>query len=208
MKTQEINLTKTTYGKHDTHVTLTGMTSYEYRDLGAYLTIRYDFTESPFGRIIVASTSKGVCYLAFYDGSREEALNGLKKNFPKATYCAAHDSLQRGAVGFFTRDQSTARKVKLHVKGTAFQLRVWGTLLSIPMGGLTAYAAIAKSMEHPRASRAVGSAVGSNPVAFLIPCHRVVKTSGAFGQYRWGSLRKTAMIQWESAHAKLLASAA
>lgn len=208
METQEINLTKTVYCKHNTHIMLIGMTPFEYRDLGSYLTIRYDFTESPFGPIIVASTNKGVCYLAFYDGSQEEALNGLKKNFPKATYRAAHDILQQDAVEFFTRDQNAARKVKLHVKGTAFQLRVWGTLLSIPMGGLTAYAAIAKNIEYPKASRAVGSAVGSNPVAFLIPCHRVVKTSGEFGQYRWGSLRKTAMIQWESAHAKPLASAA
>jgi AraC family transcriptional regulator of adaptative response/methylated-DNA-[protein]-cysteine methyltransferase len=86
------------------------------------------------------------------------------------------------------------------LKGTAFQLKVWETLLKIPMGQLSTYGKIAKQIQFPNASRAVGTAIGSNPVAFLIPCHRVIQSSGIFGGYHWGSIRKTAMIGWEAAH--------
>ena len=88
-------------------------------------------------------------------------------------------------------------KIKLHLKGTAFQLKVWQSLLKIPMGQLTTYGELAKSIDHPKAARAVGTAIGSNPIAFLIPCHRVIQSTGAFGGYEWGQLRKTAMIAWE-----------
>jgi AraC family transcriptional regulator of adaptative response/methylated-DNA-[protein]-cysteine methyltransferase len=99
----------------------------------------------------------------------------------------------------FQKDWSKLSNIKLHLKGTPFQLKVWEALLKIPMGGLETYGSLAKEIQLPNASRAVGSAVGDNPVAFLIPCHRVIRSTGEFGQYHWGSTRKTAMIGWEAA---------
>jgi AraC family transcriptional regulator of adaptative response/methylated-DNA-[protein]-cysteine methyltransferase len=109
------------------------------------------------------------------------------------------DMAQQNVLYIFTHDWSQLNKIKLHLKGTAFQLKVWETLLKIPMGQLTTYGGIAKSIQQPNASRAVGTAVGDNPVAFLIPCHRVIQSSGIIGQYHWGSIRKKAMIGWEAA---------
>jgi AraC family transcriptional regulator of adaptative response/methylated-DNA-[protein]-cysteine methyltransferase len=99
----------------------------------------------------------------------------------------------------FTHDWTKLHEIKLHLKGSPFQLKVWETLLKIPMGKLTTYGAVAKQIQLPKASRAVGTAIGENPVAFLIPCHRIIQSTGAFGGYHWGSIRKTAMIGWEAA---------
>ena len=109
------------------------------------------------------------------------------------------DLIQQNALYIFTHDWSKLNQVKLHLKGTDFQLKVWETLLKIPMGKLSTYGNIAEQIQSPKASRAVGSAIGDNPVAFLIPCHRVIQSTGTFGQYHWGSTRKTAMIGWEAA---------
>lgn len=108
------------------------------------------------------------------------------------------DKVQQNALYIFTHDWSKIDQIKLHIKGTVFQLKVWETLLKIPMGQLSTYGNIAGNIGNQNASRAVGSAIGINPVAFLIPCHRVIQSSGAFGQYHWGSIRKTAMIGWEA----------
>ena len=108
------------------------------------------------------------------------------------------DTIQQNALFIFTQDWKNLSAIKLHLKGTAFQLKVWEALLKIPMGGLSTYASIAETIDNAKASRAVGSAIGDNPVAFLIPCHRVIKSTGAFGQYHWSSSRKTAIIGWES----------
>ena len=135
--------------------------------------------------------------MAFAD-DEEEALDDLKKNFPNAHYKQMVDLVQQNALYIFTKDWKNLDKIKLHLKGTDFQLKVWESLLKIPMGKLSTYGDIAGQLQLPRASRAVGSAVGNNPVAFLIPCHRVIQSSGAFGQYHWGSNRKTAMIGWEA----------
>jgi AraC family transcriptional regulator of adaptative response/methylated-DNA-[protein]-cysteine methyltransferase len=109
------------------------------------------------------------------------------------------DIMQQNALYIFTQDWSRLPEIKLHLKGTEFQLKVWETLLKIPMGGLTTYKDIAGRIGNPRASRAVGSAVGYNPVAFLIPCHRVIQSTGVIGEYYWGATRKTAIIGWEAA---------
>jgi AraC family transcriptional regulator of adaptative response/methylated-DNA-[protein]-cysteine methyltransferase len=109
------------------------------------------------------------------------------------------DLIQQNALYIFTQDWSRLPEVKLHLKGTDFQLKVWETLLKIPMGGLSTYKDIAGQLGNSKASRAVGSAVGDNPVAFLIPCHRVIQSTGIIGQYHWGATRKTAMIGWEAA---------
>jgi AraC family transcriptional regulator of adaptative response/methylated-DNA-[protein]-cysteine methyltransferase len=183
---------------HDLFMNIEGMTPAEYKHGGQSLHINYSFAETPFGTILIASTAKGVCYMAFAD-EQEEALKLLFEQFPNAAYRQVVDTIQQNALYIFTRDWSKLSQVKLHLKGTPFQLKVWEALLRIPMGGLTDYGSIAQSIQSPKASRAVGSAVGSNPVAFLIPCHRVIRSTGDFGQYHWGATRKTAIIGWEAA---------
>jgi AraC family transcriptional regulator of adaptative response/methylated-DNA-[protein]-cysteine methyltransferase len=183
---------------HDLFINIEGMTPGEYKNGGEHLSINYSFAESPFGNILVASTAKGICHLAFAD-DQQAALEFLRWMFPNARYHQMVDIIQQQALYLFTHDWSKLSQVKLHLKGTAFQIKVWETLLKIPMGQLTSYGEIAKGISQPNASRAVGSAVGDNPVAFLIPCHRVIQSSGVIGQYHWGSIRKTAMIGWEAA---------
>jgi AraC family transcriptional regulator of adaptative response/methylated-DNA-[protein]-cysteine methyltransferase len=183
---------------HDLFINIEGMTPGEYKNGGENLAINYSFAETAFGDILVASTSKGICHMAFADNG-DEALAALQKSFPNAQYKQMVDLIQQNALYIFTQNWKNLSKIKLHLKGTAFQLKVWETLLKIPMGGLSTYGNIAQHLHNAQASRAVGSAVGSNPVAFLIPCHRVIQSSGAFGQYHWGSSRKMAMIGWEAA---------
>lgn len=183
---------------HDLFVKIEGMTPGEYKNGAEALSINYSLAETPFGDILVAATPKGICHIAFAD-TEEEGLNALQKAFPNATYRRMTDMIQQNALYIFTHDWSRLEEIKLHLKGTAFQLKVWETLLKIPTGRLTTYGNIAKELQQPTASRAVGTAVGDNPVAFLIPCHRVIRSSGEFGQYHWGSSRKTAMIGWEAA---------
>jgi AraC family transcriptional regulator of adaptative response/methylated-DNA-[protein]-cysteine methyltransferase len=183
---------------HDLFVNIEGMTPGEYKNGGENLHINYSFAESPFGNIIVASTPKGICHIAFYDDEKL-ALTNLQKQFPAAKYQLILDKEQQNALYIFSNDWSKLNQVKLHLKGTDFQLKVWEALLKIPMGKLSTYGSIAKKLQNPNASRAVGTAIGDNPVAFLIPCHRVIQTSGALGGYHWGLNRKTAMIGWEAA---------
>lgn len=183
---------------HDLFVNIEGMTPAEYRNGAKNLYINYRFAESPFGNLMVASTPKGICYMAF-DEDEVRALNHLKQKFPNATFQQKSDPIQQNALFIFQNDWSTLSEIKLHLKGTKFQLKVWETLLKIPMGKLSTYGKIAEKIGNPTASRAVGTAVGSNPVAFLIPCHRVIQSSGNIGGYMWGNTRKTAMIGWESA---------
>ena len=183
---------------HDLFIQIEGMTPGEFKYGGENLVINYSYAESPFGNILVASTSKGICHIAFAD-DKDAALKELKLKFPNARYAQVVDLVQQNALFFFTQDWNKLQEIKLHLKGTPFQLKVWETLLKIPMGKLATYGSIAKEIESPGASRAVGSAIGNNPIAFLIPCHRVIQSSGSFGQYHWGSIRKTAMIGWEAA---------
>jgi AraC family transcriptional regulator, regulatory protein of adaptative response / methylated-DNA-[protein]-cysteine methyltransferase len=183
---------------HDLFVTIEGMTPGEFKNGGAQLTINYAFADSPFGQLIVASTSKGVCHLAF-DDDEQQALLNLKYQFPNATYQQMGDRFQQNALCIFQKDWQQLTKIKLHLNGTPFQLKVWESLLAIPEGRLTTYGALASKIENPNACRAVGSAIGRNPVAFLIPCHRVIQASGQLGGYRWGTTRKSALIGWEAA---------
>ena len=183
---------------HDLFVNIEGMTPGEYKNGGAQLSIQYSFAESPFGNILVASTAKGICYMAFADDG-ETALEDLQQHFPNAQYRQMLDLHQQNALYIFTHDWSKLHEIKLHLKGSDFQLKVWETMLKIPTGKLTTYGNIAQKIERPRASRAVGTAIGDNPVAFLIPCHRVIQSTGLLGGYHWGTARKTAMIGWEAA---------
>lgn len=188
---------------HDLFISIEGMTPGEFRNGGADLEINYSFAESPFGALLVASTAKGICYMAFVDqaapSGEPEAFTDLRSRFPNARLRQMTDIIQQNALYIFTQDWSRLSEVKLHLKGTDFQLKVWESLLKIPMGGLSTYKDIAGRLGNPQASRAVGSAVADNPVAFLIPCHRVIQSTGIIGQYHWGATRKTAMIGWEAA---------
>ncbi len=181
---------------HDLFVNIEGMTPAEYKNGGKNLSINYSFAQSPFGSLIVASTAKGVCYMAFEE-EEDKALNNLKSKFPNAAFRQMLDLTQQNALFIFQNDWSRLPEIKLHLKGTDFQLKVWETLLKIPMGQLSTYGSIAGSIGNPKASRAVGTAIGHNPVAFLIPCHRVIQSTGMFGDYMWGATRKTAIIGWE-----------
>lgn len=184
---------------HDLFVNIEGMTPGEYKNGGQALRINYSFAETPFGRVMVASTDKGICHLAFVDEGEEEALGSLKQLFPNAAYTQCPDRKQEDALSVFNRDWSKPDEIKLHLKGTSFQLKVWETLLKIPAGGLTTYADLATKSGYEGACRAVGTAIGRNPVAFLIPCHRVIKSTGDIGNYHWGEVRKNVIIGWEAA---------
>ena len=181
---------------HDLFVKIEGMTPAEFKNGGEGMQINFSYAECPFGNILVGSTGKGICHLSFAD-QQKESLEVLKKQFPKAVFHQKVDMIQQNALFIFTHDWSKLHEIKLHLRGTPFQLKVWETLLRIPSGKLASYSHIATEIGNPRATRAVGTAIGDNPVAFLIPCHRVIQSSGNFGQYHWGSVRKTAMIGWE-----------
>ncbi|HJW17928.1 MAG TPA: methylated-DNA--[protein]-cysteine S-methyltransferase [Flavisolibacter sp.] len=183
---------------HDLFINIEGMTPGEYKNGGAQLSINYSFAESPFGNILVASTTKGICYLAFAD-DEQRSLAELQQRYPNASYKQIMDLIQQNALYIFSHDWSKLDQVKLHLKGTPFQLKVWEALLKIPMGALSTYKTIARDIDNPNALRAVGTAIGQNPIAFIIPCHRVIQSTGTFGNYHWGTNRKTAMIGWEAA---------
>ena len=184
---------------HDLFMKIEGMTPGEYKNGGESLQINYHFAASPFGNLIIASTAKGICYLAFADAGEEAAQLELKHQFPNAKFTNRTDQYQEHALKIFAEDWTQADKIRLHLRGTEFQLKVWQALLQVPMGSLVTYSGLAGRLGKPSASRAVGSAVGDNPIAFLIPCHRVITAAGATGNYHWGATRKLAMIGWESA---------
>jgi AraC family transcriptional regulator of adaptative response/methylated-DNA-[protein]-cysteine methyltransferase len=183
---------------HELFIKMEGMTPAEYRNGGAALSIHYSFAESPFGQLIIASTTKGICYMAFED-DQQKAVAGLQQKFPQAQIAEGMGLHQDNAIQFFQRDWTRLPDIRLHLRGTDFQLKVWESLLKIPMGRLSTYGSIAERIGNGGASRAVGTAIGDNPVAFLIPCHRVIRSSGVIGQYMWGTTRKTAIIGWENA---------
>lgn len=183
---------------HDLFIKIEGMTPASYKNGGKDLHINYSFETSIFGAILIASTEKGICHLAF-EADQAKALSDLSHRFPNAILTEHRAPNQESALRIFHNDWSDLNEIKLHLKGTDFQVKVWESLLKIPMGALSTYGEIAGELGHPKASRAVGTAIGSNPVAFLIPCHRVIRNSGMIGGYMWGPVRKTALIGWESA---------
>lgn len=183
---------------HDLFIKIEAMTSAQYKSGGRNLTIKYKWKESPFGTLLVASTTIGICYLSFVD-QRSDSLEELRATFPEADFVAESSEFHDQIFDFFEKDWGAASHLTLHLKGTPFQLKIWETLLKIPMGGVATYGRIAAQAGHSGASRAVGTAIGSNPVSFLVPCHRVIRSTGVIGNYRWGKTRKMAMIAWESA---------
>jgi len=186
---------------HDLFITIEGMTPGEYKNGGEQLQINYSFQPGPFGAVFIASTTKGICHISFADDDPQLELTKLQYKFPNATYREGADEAQQNVLHLFNQDWGQLQQVKLHLKGTPFQLKVWEALLKIPAGNLTTYSRLANKIDSPLAHRAVGTAVGQNPVAYLIPCHRVIRSTGETGEYHWGSDRKSAILGWEAAKA-------
>lgn len=160
------------------------------------LTIRYRFADSPFARMVLASTDKGLCSVSLVLDSDEKAVERLRKTFAGATLTYAPQPEHDRFLNLFT-DESV--HLDYHLLGTAFQLDVWKALLDIPLGGTTTYGSLAVRIGRPKAFRAVGSAVGDNPIFFGIPCHRVLPASGVVGNYFWGPAIKKSILVWEKA---------
>lgn len=184
---------------HDLCVHLEAASPGEIKSGGVSWTISFGFAESPFGKCLIAESPRGICHLSFAE-SEKEALAGLRKEWPKAKMTRHDPTGARLAAKVFTRPSASNSQPALRafVRGTPFQVRVWRALLQVRPGALTSYGRLAKAIGEPGAARAVGSAVGQNELSFLIPCHRVIRETGVFGEYRWGQIRKRAMIAWES----------
>ncbi|HUP89286.1 MAG TPA: methylated-DNA--[protein]-cysteine S-methyltransferase [Longimicrobiales bacterium] len=187
---------------HDLMINVHGATPGEVKNGGAGIVIDYGVHESPFGAALIATTSRGICGLAFMTPDQADLpLDELRKRWPNALLQENIKTTQRVARAVFgdSGGQSMpAGSLSLFLKGTNFQIRVWEALLRIPAGRAVTYADIARDIGQPTASRAVGAAVGQNPIAYLIPCHRVLRKSGVFGDYHWGASRKKAILAWES----------
>ncbi len=186
-------------GLHDSHVILEAVSPGEINCNGEGLDIFYGFGCTPFGECLAATSVRGIAYLFFVeDGQRQQAVNSLRNYWLQASLFP--DSLAVSGViqDIFKYDSSKRPLVHAFVKGTEFQLSVWRMLLQVPDGQLVSYGQLADSIDKPNASRAVGSAVGKNPLAYLIPCHRVIRGTGVIGGYRWGQERKRLMIAHES----------
>lgn len=184
---------------HDLVLNAEAVTPGDVARKGAGLRIAYGLHPSPFGECLIATTPRGICYLAFVDPmSRADALTQMRAEWPRAVFVEDRRGTARVIRRAFAGAGSgAAHGLAIHVKGTNFQLKVWRALLVIPYGQLTTYSAIAQAIGRPKASRAVGNAVGQNPISWLIPCHRVLRTTGALGGYAWGPRRKSVMLTFE-----------
>jgi AraC family transcriptional regulator of adaptative response/methylated-DNA-[protein]-cysteine methyltransferase len=181
-------------------VTIEAASPGEYKSGGAGLTITWGLAESPFGWCNLAWNARGLCNLSFQESAKvANAPAELRENWPAATLVRDDAAARRQAENIFHRPGKSTRGLKALVRGTPFQLKVWRALLRIPEGGLASYGAIAAWIGQPKATRAVGSACGANPVAYLIPCHRVIRETGVVRGYRWGTVRKQALLACEAA---------
>lgn len=197
---------------HDLFVTYEAMSPGEYKRRGEGLEISYGFHATPFGDALLMATARGLCGLAFVNEdasqSRADAFDDMRRRWPKAKYTEAPGTLTNVAEQIFGRvrprgkraitGESAQTPMRLVLIGSDFEIRVWRSLLSIPMGTAVSYQHIARQLGQPAASRAVGSAVGRNPLSFVVPCHRVFRADGSLGGYHWGLTRKKALIGWET----------
>jgi AraC family transcriptional regulator of adaptative response/methylated-DNA-[protein]-cysteine methyltransferase len=184
---------------HDLLVTLEAATPGEIRQRGAGLEIRWGRCGSPFGTLTAAETPRGLCHLSFGDGDGPEAPAELRDGWARARLLRDDDVAARVIALLEPAGAARGRKrLRLHVAGTNFQLRVWRALLELGRDETTTYGALARALRMPGGARAIGGAVGANPVGWLIPCHRVLRENGALGGYRWGEDRKRAMLAWEA----------
>lgn len=182
---------------HDLMVTCEAVTPGEAGNGAAGVRIRYGFANTPFGRCLVATTDRGICRIEFVTDEEDSMITArLHAAWPGANYAEAQSHAEEVARCVFSH---TVGSMRVHLRGTNFQIQVWQALMRIPSGELTTYGHIAKAIGSPEACRAVGTAVGANPISVLIPCHRVIRKTGAFGSYRWGAARKLALCGREAA---------
>lgn len=187
---------------YDLFTTLEAVTPQEYKLHGSGIQIEYGFHKTPFGNCLIGVTERGICWLSFIcldeDGRHE--LENMKEHWHNSVFHQNQNLTIEFVDNIFNRkDAKTQSKLHLFVKGTNFQIKVWEALLRIPMGDVTTYQDIAERISNPKAMQAVGSAVGSNHIAYLIPCHRVIRKDGILGEYRWEATRKKSIIGWEMA---------
>jgi len=186
----------------DNFVTLEAVARDEYKDKGRELIVRYGQHPGPIGNMFLAQTERGICTLAFVDKNDfDEPVKIVLDQWPCATLIPDQGATAVTAAQVFSKFPKTGG-LRLFVRGTSFQLLVWRALLTIRFGKHCSYGELANTIGHPGAGRAVGNAVGANPVSYLIPCHRVLRADGAIGNYRWGSERKAAILQWEEERVK------
>ncbi|MGB8983504.1 MAG: methylated-DNA--[protein]-cysteine S-methyltransferase [Anaerolineales bacterium] len=190
---------------HDLFVTTEAVTPGEYKSRGAGVTIRYGVHPTPFGKCVIATTERGICHLSFVQTSEGDAIDQLVADWQQARMIEDYRSTA-GLIEpiFDLRYSSRGKPLNIHLRGTNFQLKVWEALLQVPAGAVTTYEGIATRIGKPRATRAVGTAVGHNPIAVLIPCHRVIRKVGDFGNYRYGALRKKALLAREFVNISLV----
>jgi len=204
---QSENLLDTTYGVglsslgrlHDLFVTTEAVTPGQYKSGGVGLTIRYGLHDTPFGKALIGITDRGICHLGFVGSSEGDAVDALVANWQQARMIEDHQATAPLVEPIFDLRRRGNTPLRLHLRGTNFQLKVWEALLRIPPGAVTSYQGLAEQAGRPGASRAVGTALGRNPIAVLIPCHRVIRKLGEFGNYRYGTIRKKALLGWEAA---------
>lgn len=179
---------------HDLFLTWEAMSPGEYATGGAGLVIRWGYFQTPFGEALVMATDRGICGLGFTEEfGREWSMNDLTARWPQATY------IEDQSIAPLVTEALEGRSARLHLIGAPFQLKVWEALLQVPSGHVTTYSELAGAVGHPTAQRAVGTAVGRNPISFLVPCHRALRKSGGLGGYHWGLPVKRAILAWESA---------
>lgn len=185
---------------YDHFVHLEAVTPGEYKLGGAGLTIEYAVHETPFGPAFIATTPRGICSFSFCEHAEiDEHLAALQKKWQHASLRENREQTQAVVQAMFGAEKKIDRPVSLYVSGTNFQISVWKALLQIPPAKVVSYSQVANAIGHPGSARAVGLAVGANPIALLIPCHRVIQQSGKLGGYHWGLTRKQAIHAWESA---------
>ncbi len=186
---------------HDLTVAVDAVTPGELKARGAGVTVRYGVHDSPFGRCLIGSTDRGVCWLSFHDDvDADDGVESVRDDWVNADLVPDHKGTAVWRDRIFERVAAgESGPLPVLLAGTNFQLKVWRALLRVPPGGLCTYGSLAARIDRPTATRAVASAVAANRIAYLIPCHRVIRSMGFAGQYRWGAARKRALIGWEQA---------
>ncbi|NEQ97913.1 MAG: methylated-DNA--[protein]-cysteine S-methyltransferase, partial [Cyanothece sp. SIO2G6] len=184
---------------HDLFVNLEAMSPGEFKAGGSGLRIGYGIHPTPFGDCLIATTPRGICNLHFLDTTNRERIEQtFRSEWVNADIRHDQQATQSICHRIFEPSTANNKPLVLYVKGTNFQIQVWRALLQVPFGGITTYQDLATAMGRPTAARAVGNAIGSNPVGYLIPCHRVIRASGEFGGFRWGLERKAVLLGWEA----------
>ncbi|HEY9005063.1 MAG TPA: methylated-DNA--[protein]-cysteine S-methyltransferase [Ohtaekwangia sp.] len=188
---------------YDLFTTLEAVTPQEYKQHGAGIRVEYGFHETPFGMCLIGVTERGICWLSFLQSEQDPRveLEAMKMHWNNSIFHEDRTLTQAFVEKVFS-GHTSSQKLHLFVKGTNFQVKVWEALLRIPSGSVTTYQDIAIQLHNPKAMQAIGSAVGSNHIAYLIPCHRVIRKDGVLGEYRWSSTKKKSIIGWEMAKAE------